>query len=144
MNFKLQESLGFIIRKTSGRIKTEMLSRFRPWDITPEQWVFLRLLWEQDGLSPQQLSDLSCKDRANTLRILDKLQRKELVMRCPCLQDRRASRIFLTERGRSLKQELEPVVEKMYSDALRGIAPEKIPELRQTLNRIFENLRQVT
>ncbi|HWR41012.1 MAG TPA: MarR family transcriptional regulator [Patescibacteria group bacterium] len=139
MGFDLQDSLGFIIRKTSGKIKSEMQNRFRPWDITPEQWVFIHFLGDQDGLSPQQLSDISHKDRANTLRIIDKLQRKELVTRRPCTKDRRVSHIFLTERGRRIREELEAVIRKMQMEAMAGIDLDRISELKQVLHRMLQN-----
>ena len=140
MDFYLHESLGFIIRRTSGKIKSEMLNRFRRWDITPEQWAFIRFLWDQDGLTPQQLSDISCKDRPNTLRIIGKLEQKELVLRVPCPQDRRASQVFLTAKGRNVKVELDPVLQDLLENALGGISFAQQEELKAALNRIYQNL----
>lgn len=53
MEFKLDESLGFIINRTNTKLKNELLHRFREHDVTPEQWSVLNRLWERDGINPR-------------------------------------------------------------------------------------------
>jgi DNA-binding MarR family transcriptional regulator len=49
MNFKLDESLGFILNKVNTKLKNELLQRLKEKDVTPEQWAILNCLWEQEG-----------------------------------------------------------------------------------------------
>ena len=66
MELKLSDSLGFILNKTNTKLKNELLQRFKEYDITPEQWAILCCLLEREGITPKELSDLTCKDKPNT------------------------------------------------------------------------------
>lgn len=56
-------------------------------------------------LHPKELADMSFKDKPNTNRILEKLQMKALIVREPHPTGKRAYRIFLTDRGWTLRDD---------------------------------------
>lgn len=143
MDFKLEDSLGFIVNKTSAKLKNELFQRLNPYDVTPEQWSVLNFLWEQDGLSltPKELSDIVLKDKPNTNRILAKLQAKELIVLKPHPTDRRAYQIFLTDRGWTLRSEIIPVAIQLLEEATRGIEKNKVAEMKKLLNQIYNNIK---
>lgn len=140
MEFELDDSLGFLLNKTNTKLKNELLQRFRGHDITPEQWSVLNRLWEREGVTPKELADLIFKDKPNTNRILDKMQVKELIVRKPHPADKRAFQVFLTERGRALRNELVDKARQLNEEATAGIGLKKMAELKEMLNRIFDNL----
>lgn len=99
MQFKLEDTLGFIVNKVNTKLKNEFLQQLKANDITTEQWAILCCLWEQEGITPKALSDLTCKDKPNTNRILEKLTGKGLVTRNSHPVDKRSFQIFLTGKG---------------------------------------------
>ena len=59
MNFKLDDSLGFILSKVNTKLKNEFFQQLREYDVTPEQWAILCCLWEQEGITPKEIADLT-------------------------------------------------------------------------------------
>lgn len=140
MNFKLDDSLGFILSKVNTKLKNELLQRLKEHDITPEQWAILNCLWEQEGITPKELSNLIFKDKPNTNRILEKLINKGLVVRYPHPTDRRAFQVYLTNSGWSLREKLIPKIQQLLDKAIVGIEETKVVELKKLLNQIYDNI----
>lgn len=141
MDFKLDDSLGYILNRTNTKLKNELFQRFKEYNITPEQWSVLNCLWVQEGTTPKELADIIYKDKPNTNRILEKLQKKELIVRKPHPVDKRAFQIFLTDRGWALRDELIPVVRQLLEEVTYGIEPAKVAEMKMLLNHMFANLK---
>lgn len=141
MKFKLDDSLGFILNRTNTKLKNELFQRFKEYDITPEQWSVLNCLWAQEGATPKELADIIYKDKPNTNRILEKLQKKELIVRKPHPVDKRAFQIFLTDRGWALRDELIPIVMQLLEEVTIGIETDKVVEMKKLLNQMFDNLK---
>lgn len=141
MEFKSDDSLGFILSKTNAKLKNELFQRFKEYNVTPEQWSVLNCLWVQEGITPKLLSDLIFKDKPNTNRILEKLQKKELIVREPHPIDKRAYQIFLTKRGRALRNELVPKAMQLLEKATIGIEKQKVMEIKKMLNQVYDNLK---
>ena len=140
MEFKLEDSLGFILNKTNTKLKNKLSQRFNEFNVTPEQWAVLNGLWTQEGLTPKELADITFKDKPNTNRILEKLQAKGLIVRRPHPVDKRAYQIFLTDHGRELKAELVPKVLQLLEEATAGIDKQKVLEMMNLLNQMYDNV----
>ena len=141
MKFIIDESLGFIINRTNQKLSNYLTQKFKPYDITPEQGVLNRL-WEKDGISQKEISEITIKDQTTLTRILDKLERKGFVKRQTTPIDRRVFLIFLTDSGRSLENILVPIAYEALEEALQGLSKEEIKQLKVLLNRIYLNLDQ--
>lgn len=142
MKYIVEESLGFIINRTNQKLSNYLTRRFKPYDITPEQWGLLNRLWEKDGVSQKELSETTVKDQTTVTRILDKLERKGLVKRQTNPDDRRIFLIFLTDEGRSLEDKLVPIAYEVLDEALQGLTQEEVQQMKVLLNKIFENVNK--
>lgn len=117
------------------------LNRSLEWyEITLEQWVVLSTLAEEESINQKMLSVKSGKDPASLLRILDILDRKGLVERREFKGDRRASSLFITEKGQSLKNEVAPFIEERFREVTAGIPENDIDIYAQVLKKLDENL----
>ncbi len=142
MKYIIEESLGFIISRTNQKLSNYLTRKFKPYDITPEQWGLLNRLWEKDGVSQKELSEISIKDQTTVTRILDKLERKGLIKRQTSPDDRRSFLIFLTDNGRSLENKLVPIAYEVLDEALQGLSEEEIKQMKLLLNKIFMNIEK--
>lgn len=140
LEFKLDESVGYLVALCSSLLERELHRHFRSFDVTPEQWAVLNRLWEQDGQTPKQLAEKTFKDQPNTTRILGKLEKKEFIIRKSHQQDQRSHYIFLTDQGRALKTELVSLAVETLNKALQGIPQEKEEELKRLLKQMNRNL----
>jgi len=140
MKYIIEESLGFIINRTNQKLSNYLTRRFKSYDITPEQWGLLNRLWDKDGISQKELSEISIKDQTTITRILDKLERKGLIKRQTSPDDRRSFLIFLTDSGRNLESKLVPIAYEVLDEALQGLSEEEIKQMKFLLNKIFMNV----
>lgn len=76
----------------------------QPLGLTVIEWYILRALYEQDGQHASELARAVGRAATSFTPILDKLQQKDLVERRPDPTDRRAVRIYLTDKGQAQRK----------------------------------------
>ncbi len=103
-------------------------------------WTFLRILWEQDGLTQRELSDRAGVMEPTTAAALAAMQRLGYVDRRRLPDSRRKIYVFLTPGGAALKDLLVPLAEAVNRVALRGVAPGDVATTRRVLLAVIENL----
>lgn len=109
-------------------------------EITPEQWIVLVRLWESDGRTQTELGDATYRDRPTMSRILDLMEKRELVERRASATNARIWHVHLTRQGKALQRRLVPRAEKLVKEMVRGIPPKDLEVTRATLRKLFENM----
>jgi DNA-binding MarR family transcriptional regulator len=141
--FRYDQSYGRIVGVASTavfrRLKKYLKKKKLP--ITPDQFRVLTHLWQDEGCSQQELALYSNRNRANVTRILDILEREDIVKRIPHDADRRAFKIVLTEKGKNLETAAAGCGKLAVHDALQGISEEEIKICMKVLNKTIENLK---
>ncbi|MDR0325098.1 MAG: MarR family transcriptional regulator [Oscillospiraceae bacterium] len=110
-------NLIYEINMISAALKDGLRKEFlkNDYDITIDHFAILFRLWQQDSLTQQQLCDLTCKNKSNLTRILDTMEKKDMLRRNLNPADRRSFIISLTEYSRSLQAPVTEIALK-YSD----------------------------
>ncbi|MBA4317522.1 MAG: MarR family transcriptional regulator [Flavobacterium sp.] len=123
-----------------------MLNNFRKNNITltKEQWTILGVLWQDDGCSQQNLADKTYKDKPGITRLIDNLEKENLVERRPDSKDRRLNLIFLTPKGKIIEKEVIEIVNQTINDAVKGIDPQNLKIVKETFLQIYDNLEPKT
>jgi len=116
-NIKLEETIGFLLNRASRTVKFKLLEAFKEKniDISGEQWQLLVHLWEKDGRKQQDLADIMHKDKTTMVRLLNSVEKKNLVTRIPSETDQRTKLIYLTTIGKKLEDEIIPIVNSVFS-----------------------------
>lgn len=107
--------------------------------ITPEQWTILIYLSEQDGVTQQQLCVATYKDKPSMTRLIDAMERSNLVVRLTNPLDRRSNTVHLTRTGRELKERAQKIALRTLKESLRGLGLEDLRVSQEVLRRIFDN-----
>ena len=138
----LDNALAFWVHRVYQVVRNETYRAFRDagTELTPEQWVVLVRLWEQDGRTQNDLCDSTFRDRPTMSRMIDTLEARGLVTRESLPSDARARVVYLTREAKALKPKLVPVARGIVGRMLHGIPHEDLAITRKTLQRIFENL----
>ncbi|MCB0650929.1 MAG: MarR family transcriptional regulator [Saprospiraceae bacterium] len=110
--------------------------------ITVDQWVILQQLDKEDGLNQYEIAKAVFKDAPTVTRILDLLVDKELVARIPDVSDRRRFNIVLTPQGKEKVETVRPCMKAGRERAWAGLDDEAISQLIESLNQVFENIKQ--
>ena len=139
----VDNAIGLWIHRVYQTSRNEMYRLFREaagQDITPEQWMVLIRLWEQDGRTQADLCDATFRDAPTMSRIVDGMARRNLLARKPHPGDGRARIIQLTRKGRELEKTLVPVARKLVNRLVAGISEADLVTTRATLRKMFDNL----
>ena len=111
-------------------------------DLTKDQWLVLKKVNDERerGMAPFNLAQLLGKEPASMTRILDILERKQLLERHPNPHDRRSSLVFPSSSGQRLYQQILPLVEEIREQSIAGFTAEEVHQMRQFLQRMTRNL----
>ena len=141
-DYNLEDSLGYLANRAARSLVNRLNHNFAEagHDVTAEQWGLLLELWHQDGQCQQHLANNAGKDKTSIIRLIDGLEKRNLVVRIPCQIDRRHKLIYLTNRGKALQKELIPLVQKTLSEAQRDVAPKQMDNCKDVLQKIYRNL----
>ncbi len=107
-----------------------------PLGLTVAQAHGLSALYCQDGLLAKDLARELSVDAGTLTPMLDRLEKQGLVTRCPYPEDRRATRLCLTERAHRLR----PSIEAALTDASTRLAAKFTPEEFETLMALVRRL----
>ncbi|MFN3643535.1 MAG: MarR family winged helix-turn-helix transcriptional regulator [Gemmobacter sp.] len=136
------ERLAHLVRRAARGFSRSLQIRLADHGISFGQWVFLRILWEEDGLSQRALSARAGLTEPTTHSALARLEALGHVTRRTLPGNRRRQHTFLTDSGRALRAALEPLAVEVNRAALGGIGPGEEAALRAALLRIIENLAE--
>jgi DNA-binding MarR family transcriptional regulator len=140
----LEKALAYWIHRVYQAERVEMFRLFRDEEeeLTPEQWIVLVRLWEDDGRTQTELGESTFRDRPTMSRILDSMERRGLLERRADPESARAWRVHLTARGKGLRKKLVPKAKHLVERSQRGISAKDLATTRETLMQMFANLTQ--
>lgn len=127
--------VGSLIRGLSSQTFSE-----KNFGITPEQYLILLLIIENEGVYQRQICEITLKDRANIARIVEILFQKGLIQKKTDSNGRRIYKIIATQKGKDLIKEIEPCDLELREFITRDISEEDLNITRKTLEKIRENV----
>lgn len=136
----VDEHLCFLMDVATRRITRFYNRRLREFGITYNHLFVLTCLWEREGLNSKDLSELLVLDSSSLTGHLDRMERAGLIVRRDDPSDRRAVRVFLTEKGRRLRKDLEPIGRELKDRLQTGVPAERVAALRAALQHITKRL----
>jgi DNA-binding MarR family transcriptional regulator len=134
--FAIDESLGYLVNRVARSMANQLAERMRPAGIGIGQWAVLLFLFASDGMSQAELSRDVAIEPPTMVRTIDRLVRDGLVTRVPDPLDGRVSRIHLTDRGRSLRDELIPMAVAVNEATLARLTEGEGKTLRRILTKL--------
>jgi DNA-binding MarR family transcriptional regulator len=100
----------------------------------------LEWLWEEDNISIGQLAKRTSKDNAALSRIIDGMERNNLVNRISSSTDKRSYQIVMTKHAREILEKLRSIEETVLNKSIRGLNPIEVKELIRMLEHLYEKL----
>ncbi len=111
-------------------------------NVTPEQYLVLDILWEQQSLSQQNIADIIQKDKNSVTKIIDSLEKKSLVTRVVDENDRRINKIELTDEGLALEKITTDVAINFMNDVIQSIDTQDLDTFVKVMLQMKANLEQ--
>ncbi len=122
--------------RASRAVTARVVGRLHESDLTPNQLGVLEALLH---LGPLTLRDLGRKiltSPGNLTDVIDKLERRKLVRRTICPEDRRSVRVALTEEGRMLIESVFPLHAAAIHHAMAPLSLDELAILSHLLRRL--------
>ena len=130
------------IKQINTRLLNKLLAQKNITAFNGEQGRILHVLWENDGISNQELSKRSGLAMSSLTTMLERMEEKNLLTRKGCPKDKRKCLLFLTEHANSLKKEYDEISDKMTKLAFEGISEDERLAFEKTLENVLHNLEK--
>ena len=141
----MKSNTGFYIsriKQINTRLLNKLLAQKNITAFNGEQGRILHVLWENDGISNQELSKRSGLAMSSLTTMLERMEEKNLLTRKGCPKDKRKCLLFLTEYANSLKKEYDEISDKMTKLSFEGISEDERLAFEKTLENVLHNLEK--
>lgn len=140
MSDEVNDSLGFMLHDVARLMRWSFDRKSQRLGLTRAQWSVLSSLRRYDGAQQKTLAQRLEVAPITLARHVDRLEEDGWVIRQDDDQDRRAKRVYLTDKGREILSELQVLGAQVYEEALQGVSAEEEKQLRTLLLRMRTNL----
>ena len=108
-------------------------TRLRGWDLSVAQFDALAQIGAHERLTQQELAQRLLVTQGNVTQLLDRLERRGLIRRCP---EGRLKRLMLTEEGRRLRAEVVPGQEQFQVEQFAALSEDEQRRLLALLRKL--------
>ncbi|NHM06100.1 MarR family transcriptional regulator [Flavobacterium sp. CYK-4] len=121
------------------RVYSQKKLRENGFKITVDQWLVIKVLMENPGISQLSLAEKAFKDNASITRIIELLVKSKYLDRKVNPKDRRTSILKVTPDGEEIINKVQGLVLQNRKVAQTGITIEELENLNITLKKIIKN-----
>lgn len=141
MAFNLEEHTGVLIKKAARLFERVANMNLEELGVTYSQTIFLVRLWDKDGQTQTELTRSSGLKQPTVVRILDRMDRDNLVKRIGNKLDKRSYHFFLTVKAKNACRKLEKQGTLMQNIAMDKFKTGEIYQINNQLLGIIQNLQ---
>ena len=132
----------YLMNRIMGRYNASIRDEMAALGLTTPKMRALAVLSVIDGLLISQLAVHAIVEQSTLSRALDALQAEGLIRRETDAGDSRATRVMITEAGRTAFESLWPHMAETYARMFRGIPDEERRAFVATLQKVHANIRK--
>jgi len=136
----LDRSFGFIIHDVSRLLRKRFDRRAHSVGLTRAQWSVIAHLHRNEGVNQSTLAELMDVQKITLARLVDRLEEDGWVQRRPDPDDRRANRLYLTDKVAPMWGRMRELARDVFAEALDGLPPVDQERLIDWLLAVKRNL----
>jgi len=140
---ELEKYIGVNVQRAALKLNNYYQKVVNPFDITVDQWEILVVLWEKEGITQKELAERLHKDQTNVARMLFKLENKGFIHRVVHETDRRSLRVYLTSKGRDIKEDILAPSLEAFENTVKGLTDEEVETFRRVLSVMYDNVKDL-
>src|SRR3984893_193251 len=137
--YRLEDQVGFLLRRAYQRASSNLVERIGPYDLTAPQFATLARLYERGTLSQNLLGRLVAMEPANIRDVVLRLKKRRLVMTRRDPEDGRLVLVSLTPAGLSLVEKLLPIEIECTAKTLARLNANEKTLLYELLDRLADS-----
>jgi len=136
----LSRSLGFLVHDVARLMRRAFDRRVKHLGLTRSQWFVIAHLYRSDGQTQRHLADELDMQRAPLSKLLDRLESGGWIERRADPDDRRANRVYITEKIDPVMTEGITVGERLTDEIFSGVEEGAREEFLTILAQAKSNL----
>jgi MarR family transcriptional regulator, organic hydroperoxide resistance regulator len=136
------DRLAHLIKEVWRGLVRALQIRLADHGVSFGHWLFLRILWEREGITQRELSAEAGVMEPTTYQAIKTMEELGYITRRRLPDSKKKVYVFLTPRGRALKEMLVPLAEEVNAVAVRSIVAQDVSALRGLLLTMIENLAE--
>jgi DNA-binding MarR family transcriptional regulator len=137
----LNDSLGFNIDRVAKLFRQELTRALADYDLTPEQWQIMVVIWNSDTpLNQQNITQFTLKDKHNVSRLVKRLEVKGWLEKRPNPDDARAFLLTATQKGQTQRDVVVTTLLNHFEKMELGLTKEEQVHLLSLLKTIRTHL----
>lgn len=111
--------------------------------VSKEQWIVLKILIEEkNGCIQNELAFITNRNKASLTRLINGMEKNNLVVRVPSKNDSRKNLVFITETGKKLFHQMKPLMLASIEKIEKGLSMAEKEHFKQIILKIQENLKK--
>jgi len=138
----LDEFLPYLFNRITNRLNQDLLLDLRPLRVSVPRWRVLAVLHAREGRRMGDLSAYTVIEQSSLSRVIDQMERDNLVVRRHHEDDNRIIEVYLTDEGRAMFDQIYPLAFAHYQRAIRGLSDTERETLVTLLHKILANTRK--
>ena len=142
--YKFEDSLGRLSREISRDLGLLLENKFRNngLEIRLSEWLILTYIFNKKISSQKELVEATGRNKVAVKRLIDILEKKNLVYRVTGAEDHRYNKVYLTSQGESTYKKLSQIAAGALSKAKNNIPGAEIESCIRVLHKVSENLQR--
>ncbi len=142
MSYRIKDHPGILLKKAARLFEQVANKKLDTLGVTHAQTVILIRLWERDGQKQMELANSAGLDQSTVVRLLDRMERDELIKRIRNKDDRRVFNFHLTTKAKKVCQKLEVHSHAITEIAHQSLSKKDIEKLTRLMSTIVDNLQR--
>ena len=134
-----EKPIGKWISLLNRHCQAYISKNLRQYNIGSGQYIYIITLYRNNGISQDKLSDLLNIDKGTTARALQKLEQEGYIRREVDLKDRRAYKVFATEKAFELKPVICEVLQNTSNILSQNLSQEEKELAYNLLEKMSKN-----
>lgn len=134
----MEQNFSLICRKFTKFLNVELKNA----GITPAELSYLNYLLEQNGMTQDELAKASCVDKAAVTRVIQTLEKKGVVERRADETDKRANRIYITDKAYHYADVMKEVRQKWMQIIDVQMSRQEMQQLEHQVAEIAEKVKK--
>jgi DNA-binding MarR family transcriptional regulator len=141
-NFDFNRSFGFVLHETARLLSKRYDQRAKSLGLTRAQIQVLAYLVYHEGINQAGLAELIEMEPISLARLIDRMEQSGWVERRPDPRDRRAWRLYITDKAKPVFAEMIAIGAEVRGEALAGFTEAERDQVMELLMRVRRNLSE--
>lgn len=119
-------------------------NKFMELGVHPGQFPVLKIIGEREGISQRQLAQILHVTPPTVAVTVKRLEKSEFVCRKTDPMDMRVSRMYLSEKGKSITKEIVTLMETNERILTTGFSEEELEQMKSLIGKMISNMDAVS